>query len=164
MRDFCAWVGMGFMKWLLVVAAFGCLLPVLAFGCDVNTELLVGGYLPEGKYICYTYDGTQSEFVIAKNADTRRGSSKHGHYYTTKFDDVTYSIYYAEGSLHFRSGIAGVVAANPRRDIVHKDGDVYYVTHSENRGPYLWFALADDPDAVARTAELSGYSNSITCS
>lgn len=164
MRDFCAWVGTGFIKWLLVVAAIGCLLPALAFGCDVNTELLVGGYLPEGKYICYTCDGTQSEFVVAKNADTRHGSSKNGHYYATEFDGVNYSIYYAKGSLHFRWGIAGVVAANPKRDIVHKDGDVYYVTHSENRGPYLWFALADDPDAVARTAELSGYSKSTTCS
>lgn len=163
MRDFFAWISVGVGKWILAILAFAAILPILAFYCDINTELLVGGYLPEDTYVLYEPHHEPAEFTIVKDAEHREGSLVEGHYYKTEADGMSYCTFYSGFAMHFHSGIeSGVFLIDS--NVLHKDGDVYYVTQSENRGTYLWFAPVDDPDAVARAAKLSGYSNSTTCS
>lgn len=157
MKEFFVWVGTGVGKWLVVIAAFGAILPVLAFGCDVGTELLVGGYLPEGTYIMYKNGEDPVEFTISKDTAYRQGKNKSGHYYVTDIDGVTYSAFYSDGAMHFRSGIAGYVAA-ASGDILHRDGDVFYVTHGKTTIQKMWFAPKGNDAAIQQAELMSGYS------
>lgn len=157
MKEFCAWVGTGFLKLLLIVAAIGAILPIMAFGCDVGTELLVGGYLPEGTYVMYKNGEDPVEFTISKDAEYRKGKDKSGHYYVTDIDGVTYSTFYSDGAMHFRSGIVGYVSAI-KSEILHRDGDVFYVTRGQTTIQELWFAPKGNEAAIQKAEQMSGYS------
>lgn len=158
MKDFFVWVAAGFGKWVLVILAIAAILPVLALGCDIGTELLTGEYFPEGTYVvCQNYM-EPSEFTFVKDAQHRKGSLLEGHYYTMKSENSSFCTFYAWGAMHFHPGIESYVATETG-NILHRDGDIFYVTEGSTKAKTIWLAPKDNEEAVNRIKAMFGYTD-----
>ena len=141
------WDKLLYYGFLLVL--FSLCIPIIALYGRIETRTLVGGYLPEGEYVCISdYSNTPSNFTIDKNKDTEfhhQGRDISFGYMTT-INNTTYYLNYSKGYLKMSPN-----APTPMKteNILMRNNGIYFIkaTYNSDR-PYLYFTKADNKNAV----------------